>query len=219
MPIPQAGRSADGAGLYSTARSSDHSDEQVLGRRRALSLGEQFKEVLEAARLGAEWAWRALHRELAPGILSYLTARGASEPEDAAAEVIIAVFGMLPRFEGGEAEFRTLAFSIAHRRLVDDRRARRRRPERAPSEVLERVEDRSDVEGEAIEAVRTDEIRRMLGSLSADQQEVLLLRIVGGLNAEEVAEVVGKTAWAVRALQRRGLAALRRKITREAVQL
>jgi RNA polymerase sigma-70 factor (ECF subfamily) len=48
---------------------------------------------------------------------------------------------------------------------------------------------------------------------------VLLLRIVAGLNAEEVAQVVDKGAWAVRALQRRGLSALRRKISAEAVQL
>jgi DNA-directed RNA polymerase specialized sigma24 family protein len=55
--------------------------------------------------------------------------------------------------------------------------------------------------------------------LTADQQDVLLLRLVGDLSLEEVARVVGKRLTAVKALQRRGLAALARRISREAVSL
>lgn len=185
-----------------------------------MPLGEQFPEVLEAARLGAEWAWRRLHRELAPGLLAYLTSRGASDPQDLAGEVFLRLFRDLPRFEGGEPEFAALAFTIAHHRLVDERRARRRRPvEPVPAAVLEDAGPAGDTEAEAIEALRNREIRRAIEDLSPDQRDVLLLRILGGLNAEEVARVVGKSAWAVRALQRRGLLALRKKISREAVQL
>lgn len=185
-----------------------------------MALGEQFPEVLEAARLGAEWAWRVLHRELAPRLISYLGGQGASNPEDLAAEVFLRLFRDFPRFEGGESEFRSFAFAIAHHRLLDERRSRRRQPEEsAPSELLEEVESPGDVEGEAIESLRTQEIRRLIEGLSPDQQHVLLLRIVGGLNAEEVAKVVDRSAWAVRALQRRGLMALRKKISREAIQL
>ena len=62
-----------------------------------------------------------------------------------------------------------------------------------------------------------------MGTFAIDPQTfsigVLLLRIVGGLNAEEVAAATGRGAWAVRALQRRGLLALRKKIALQAVQL
>lgn len=182
-----------------------------------MSLGEQFPDVLEAARLGAEWAWRALHRELAPVLIAYLSGRRASDPEDLAGEVFLRLFRDLPRFEGGEPEFRAFAFTIAHHRLLDERRsARRRREQPAPAEQLERRASSGDAEAEALDELQTEEIRRLVECLSPDQRDVLLLRIVGGLNAEEVARVVGKGAWAVRALQRRGFVALRKKFPRNA---
>ena len=121
---------------------------------------------------------------------------------------------------GGEAELRAFAFTIAHHRLLDDRRSRRRRPEvLTGAEELGAGGPRGDAEAEAVESLRTREIRRLIDGLSPDQREVLLLRIVGGLNAEEVAAATGRGAWAVRALQRRGLLALRKKIALQAVQL
>jgi len=188
-----------------------------------VALGESFPEVLAAARLGAEWAWRALHRELAPQVAGYLRGRGAEAPEDLTAEVflrLLVAIRDLHRFEGGEAELRAFAFTIAHHRLLDDRRSRRRRPEvLTGAEELGAGGPRGDAEAEAVESLRTREIRRLIDGLSPDQREVLLLRIVGGLNAEEVAAATGRGAWAVRAVQRRGLLALRKKIALQAVQL
>jgi RNA polymerase sigma-70 factor (ECF subfamily) len=48
---------------------------------------------------------------------------------------------------------------------------------------------------------------------------VLLLRVVADLTAEEVARVTGKSVGAVKALQRRALHSLRRKLNREGVPL
>ena len=59
----------------------------------------------------------------------------------------------------------------------------------------------------------------MLGTLSEDQREVLLLRVVGDLSIEEVAKAIGKRPGAVKALQRRGLAAIRRELARKGVTL
>ena len=183
-----------------------------------MALGESFPEILEAARLGAEWAWRALHRELAPQVVGYLRGRGADSPEDLAGEVFLRLFRDLARFEGGEPELRAFVFTIAHHRLVDERRARARRPEKpALVEVLDAYAPSGNAEQEAVESLKTWEIRRLIETLSPDQQEVLLLRILGGLNAEEVAAATGRGAWAVRALQRRGLVALRKKISSQAL--
>jgi RNA polymerase sigma-70 factor, ECF subfamily len=185
-----------------------------------VAIGEPFPEVLAAARLGAEWAWRVLHRDLAPGVRAYVGSRGASDPDDLVGEVFLRLFRDLQRFQGGEAEFRAFAFTVAHHRLLDDRRARRRRGEAAqPLEDLEVAGPAGDAESEALDNLRTAEIRTLIEGLTPDQRDVLLLRIVGGLNAEEVAQVVGKGAWAVRALQRRGLLQLRKKISAEAIQL
>jgi len=43
--------------------------------------------------------------------------------------------------------------------------------------------------------------------------------VLGGLKIEEVAQVLGKKAGAVQALQQRGLLRLRKKITEKAVSL
>jgi RNA polymerase sigma-70 factor (ECF subfamily) len=184
-----------------------------------MTLGEPFPQVLAAARLGAEWAWRVLHRELAPPLTGYLRGQGAADPDDLVGEVFLRLFRDLSRFEGGESDFRAFAFTIAHHRLLDERRAARRRA--LPALRIDELADRpgGDAETEALDNLRDAEIRQLIGSLTPDQRDVLLLRIVAGLNAEEVAQVVGKGAWAVRALQRRGLAALRKKFSAEAVQL
>ena len=63
-----------------------------------------------------------------------------------------------------------------------------------------------------------DRVQALLGLLSPDQREVLMLRIVADLSVDETAAVVGKSHEAVKALTRRGIAALRRAISeREAV--
>ena len=59
----------------------------------------------------------------------------------------------------------------------------------------------------------------MLEALSEDQRAVLLLRVVGDLSIEEVAKAVGKRPGAVKALQRRGLEAIRRELARGGVTL
>jgi RNA polymerase sigma-70 factor (ECF subfamily) len=57
-------------------------------------------------------------------------------------------------------------------------------------------------------------VTRVLGALSEDQRTVLLLRIVGDLSIEDVAKALGKRPGAVKALQRRGLAAVKRELGR-----
>ena len=57
--------------------------------------------------------------------------------------------------------------------------------------------------------------RSMLERISPEQRDVLLLRIVADLSVEQTAAVVGRSYEAVKALQRRGLGALRRQLSAE----
>src|SRR4030081_3701589 len=61
-----------------------------------LALGESFEVVLAAARTGADWAWEALYRDLAPLVHGYLRSRGAREPEDLTGEVFLGIARGLP---------------------------------------------------------------------------------------------------------------------------
>lgn len=163
--------------------------------------------MLLAARAGAEWAWTRIYRELAPKVVGYMRAHGAADPEDLAGEVFLQAVGGLAGFTGGEREFRAWLFTIAHRRLVDDLRRRRRRPvDAADAGVVERAAGAGgDVAGEAEERMADAAVRAAIDELAPDQRSVMLLRIIGDLTIEEIARAVGKRPGAVKALQRRAL--------------
>jgi RNA polymerase sigma factor (sigma-70 family) len=185
-----------------------------------VSLGDQFHSILQAARTGAEWAWVALYREVAPVVVRYLRARGASEPDDVLGEVMVRVVLKLAQFQGGASEFRAWVLAIARNRLFDEFRRRSRRPvDPAPDERVVASGPIGDAEDDALRRLEAQRVRSILGRLSPDQRDVLLLRILGRLTIEEVARVVGKRPGAVKALQARGLAAIRRAISAEAVSL
>ena len=179
---------------------------------------EAFASILEAARAGAEWAWSRLYRDLAGPVLGYMRGRGAADPDDLLGEVFLQVARNIGTFEGGERAFRSWVFTVAHHRVIDERRYRNRRPvvlEGDPQPAMVA----GDVEQEALEHLGTDRVVALLEHLSPDQREVLLLRIVGDLTIDEVARVVGKRPGAVKALQRRGLETLRRRIGEKGVPL
>lgn len=172
-----------------------------------------FPKVLDGAKSGAEWAWSRLYEELAGQVLGYLRTRGAAEPEDLLGEVFLQVVRGLHSFSGDWPGFRAWVFTIAHRRLIDERRRR----ERNPVETAESIEQETEEDGPEITAVNNvvrEEIAVMLGSLSPDQRDVLLLRVIGGLTVDEVAQIVGKSNGAVKALQRRGLRTLQKNVDR-----
>jgi DNA-directed RNA polymerase specialized sigma24 family protein len=63
------------------------------------------------------------------------------------------------------------------------------------------------------------QVEALCQRLVPDQRDVLLLRLLGHLTIDEVADTVGKTPGAVKALQRRGFLAIARLIEREGVPL
>jgi RNA polymerase sigma-70 factor (ECF subfamily) len=120
----------------------------------------------------------------------------------------------LHRFTGDAAAFRSWAFTIAHHRMVDDRRAASRRPTIADAEVQDTVVV-GNAEDEALAVLGDDRLRRLLDGLSPDQREVLTLRIVADLSLEDVATALGKRRGAIKSLQHRALATLRRQLDRQ----
>lgn len=178
---------------------------------------ERFTPLLEAAREGSEAAWQEIYDDLAPVVLGYLRANNAPDAEDVLSEVFLQVARDIVRFGGDERGFRSWVFTIAHHRLIDARRHSGRRPvdlSPEPPEPSGRADDAAD---EALAKIGVEEVQRVLGTLSEDQRAVLLLRVIGDLSIEDVAKAVGKKPGAVKALQRRGLASIKRQFTRKGV--
>lgn len=113
--------------------------------------------MLPAARRGEEWAIASLYRALHPRLLRYLRAQEPGDAEDLASEVWLDIGRHLSRFEGGEADLRAWAFTVARHRVVDLRRARRRRrTEPVPVERLVGYGAAGDVEDDALDALGTE---------------------------------------------------------------
>lgn len=183
-------------------------------RRDHLRVGQPFDIILSSARSGGEWAWRQLYDTHSPNVLGYLRGRGAAEPEDLLGDVFLNVVRSIDSFTGGEGAFRGWILTIARRRLLDDQRRRGRRPQAvAPLEDLEGIGSPQDTEDEAIARVDGARAVEAIRELTPDQQDVLLLRLVADLPLQQVAGVMGKRLTGVKALQRRALASLGRKLS------
>ena len=185
-----------------------------------MAIGEPFDQILAAARAGGGWAWRDLYREFAPRLAAYLAASGIDDVDDVVGDTFLAVVRNVGAFEGGEDAFRAWLFTIGRNRAVDVLRAKARRPLAAVTDdVLEEIGPTGDVEEDALAGLARSRVLAVVSSLTADQRDVLLLRILGGLTIEEVATAMDRRAGAVKMLQSRGLAALRREISTGAVTL
>jgi RNA polymerase sigma-70 factor, ECF subfamily len=198
-----------------SALPSQRSSRRAATLARLSPLEEQFKSVLAAAKTGAEWAITALYRDLQPSLLRYLRARTPADAEDLASEVWANVASGLSRFEGDEGAFRRWLFMIAQRRLIDLWRQDGRRA--AVVRSLESAFDASDADPElhVLAASETEAALARIGALPPAQAEVVLLRVVGGLDVESVAAIVGKKPGAVRVLQYRALKSLADQLAHE----
>jgi RNA polymerase sigma-70 factor (ECF subfamily) len=174
--------------------------------------GLPFDDVLAAAQAGAGWAFERLYRDLAPAVTGYLRLHGAIEPDDLASETFLGVFTGLAGFTGDEDALRAWVFTIAHRRLVDDWRRRSRRPQLSDGDDDLSGLVGGDVEEDALVRAGSADVHRLCAALPDDQRTVLLLRILADLTVEQVAQVMGRSAASVKALQRRGLRALRDRL-------
>ncbi|MGH3650764.1 MAG: RNA polymerase sigma factor [Acidimicrobiia bacterium] len=169
-----------------------------------------FEDLLKAAKKGEPWAWEHIFRTLAGPITGYLALRGAPDPEDQTSETLFHVARNIDRFEGSEESFRSWVFVIAHRRLIDARRSAGRRVKTTP--LTDQTGPQGDVEFEALNHLALAEMKDLLGPLTTDQREVIILRMIADLSLEETAQVMGKRVGSVKALQRRALANLKRHL-------
>ncbi|GAC1590103.1 MAG: sigma-70 family RNA polymerase sigma factor [Acidimicrobiales bacterium] len=174
------------------------------------------EHVVGAARVGAEWALASLYRDIQPALVRYLALRSPGEQEDLAADVWVELARALPSFEGDEEGVRRLAFTIARRRSVDHHRKLRRRRTDAPVAGVHHAGIAASAEDLAAGSADADwAIARIREVLPAEQAEIVLLRVVAGLETAEIAAVIGKTPAAVSVIQHRALRRLARHICRE----
>ncbi|HWG61100.1 MAG TPA: sigma-70 family RNA polymerase sigma factor [Streptosporangiaceae bacterium] len=182
-------------------------------------IGAEFPAVLARAQDRDEEAFARLFRDVQPVLLRYLNVIAPEAAEDVAGQTWLNVVTGLARFSGDEAAFRAWLFTIARHRVIDASRARDRHgtdplpPSGAGPERLT-APDAADV---ALERASTRATLALISALPKDQAEIILLRVVAGLDTAAVARIVGKRPGAVRVAAHRGLRRLAGMIDRVGV--
>jgi RNA polymerase sigma-70 factor (ECF subfamily) len=162
--------------------------------------------LVEQARAGDAEAWDALFRPLYPRLAAYASRRiGPESADDVVAETMTRAVECIDRFNWGQAGFDGWVFGIARRVSADHARREARAARSAPTADIPPYpvdEDLSVAEEHA-------QVRAAFELLRPEEQEVLELRVVAGLTAEQAAVVLRKRAGTVRVAQSRALARLR----------
>lgn len=183
---------------------------------RTVDAVDELESALMAARGGDEAGFATLWRDLHPRLLRYLRSRGDEGPEDLAAETWMHVVRGLGTFEGGVPEFRAWIFTIARHRAIDQGRSRSRGLSVVtvadPVDAVGWTPLASSAEQHVIDNEDTAAALRLVATLSPSQAEMVMLRVVAGLDVNDVAALLGKRPGAVRVGVHRALRSLARTL-------
>jgi RNA polymerase sigma-70 factor (ECF subfamily) len=170
-----------------------------------------MQALVARAQDGDADAWETLYRRAYPRLLAYARRRLDTEPaKDAVSETMARAVAGMAGFRPTGPGFEGWLFGICRHVVIDAHRAAGRRGYASPLTDQPSADplpgDRLLL-GEEYEAVRTAFAR-----LNDKDRELLELRVVAGLSAEETAAVLGRRAGAVRTAQSRALSRLRRHL-------
>ncbi|WP_143591039.1 sigma-70 family RNA polymerase sigma factor [Thermoactinospora rubra] len=180
----------------------------------------ELRELTSLAVQGDPGAIESLLGELRPMVVRYCRARLGRVAgqyhiaDDVAQEVCIAVLSALPRYRDMGRPFASFVFGIASHKVADALRSSVRSA--VPTQDLPDGPDEGPgPEETVVRYIEVEHARRLLSKLPANQRELLLLRVVSGLSAEETGNVLGMSPGAVRVAQHRALARLRQMVELE----
>ena len=140
--------------------------------------------------------------------------RGHLSADDVAQEVCLAVMTALPRYQDQGRPFMAFVYGIAAHKVADAHRSSARNKSEPVSEVPDVIALDDGPEQRALDSESSRQMHELLGTLPEKHREILILRLVVGMSAEETAVAVGSTAGAVRVAQHRAIAKLKKEVTK-----
>jgi RNA polymerase sigma-70 factor (ECF subfamily) len=167
--------------------------------------------LIEGARAGEPAAWEHIVSELGPVIRGYARARGVRDPDDVMQDVFVAAASRIGGFEGDGDAFRSWLFGIAYRQIVNRHRRAAREPGPLPASLPGST---ATPEEEVIDRLQGAAAVAALDALGELERDVVLMRVLGGLDTDAVAHAVGRRPGNVRVIQSRALAKLRAELAR-----
>jgi RNA polymerase sigma-70 factor (ECF subfamily) len=173
-----------------------------------------LRDLTSLAVRGQPAAIESLLEQIRPMVVRYCRARLSRitghyhVADDVAQEVCIAVLSALPRYQDMGRPFASFVFGIASHKVADAMRNASRLA--IPTEDLpDGPDDRPGPEETVVAYIEAERARALLARLPSHQRELLVLRVLTGLTAEETGNTLGMSPGAVRVAQHRALARLR----------
>lgn len=155
-------------------------------------------------------AWAQIYRRYYPKIYAYLHYRvgDVDLAEDITANVFLHAVERIKSFTYRGFPLSSWLYRIAHNQMVDHFRRKAKVATKPLTEEL--LAKRGGVHEEMEGALVREDLSSALKNITEEQQQVVLLKFFGGLSNAEVARIIRKPEGAVKALQHRALASLRR---------
>ena len=164
--------------------------------------------LVNQAKAGDPQAFARLYDAYVERVSRYIYFRvsEANDTEDLVSQVFLKAWENLDRYKPGASPFVAWLYTIARNLVIDHYRTKKNT---LPLE--EAIALPSDMEMPDAEAQMRFDLEAMrdgLQSLSADQQQALVLKYIAGLPNDSIAKIMNKQEGTVRGLQMRGLQTL-----------
>jgi RNA polymerase sigma-70 factor, ECF subfamily len=173
------------------------------------------RALVDRARRGDPDAWEELYRRVHPRLVAYARRRLVSEEqaEEAVSETMVRAMDAIARYRAGRAGIDGWLFGIARHVVLERYRSGARLRSTDPAALAAHAGPaHPGPEHTVLAAEERDLLRQAFDRLSPQDQELLELRVVVGLDAEQVGALTGRRAGAVRMAQSRALARLRAEL-------
>lgn len=174
-------------------------------------------ELLSAAITFDEHALSELYDRYEAKIYSYIYRRVGEQAlsEDLTAQVFLKMLEAIRKKKAWHSSFSGWLYRIAHNLIVDHYRRRDKKPQ-VPIDDVPILPDEGDGPVRAAEKrLDAERLRSAMVSLTEEQAEVVSLRFLEGYSINEVAQLMGKTDGAIKALQYRAVSTLRQLLENE----
>lgn len=174
-----------------------------------------FHELVKSSMQGDKEAVATLFTWIRPAIVRYCRSRigrsgsAYSSADDVAQEICMAVLGALTRYGDEPESFLPFVYGIAAHKVADHYRRAGRDKSDPSADVPDGIDLNASPEQQIMAADLRERLEQLLATLPPRQREILVLRLIVGLSAQETATAVGLTPTAVRVTQHRALAKLR----------
>jgi RNA polymerase sigma-70 factor (ECF subfamily) len=173
------------------------------------------RELVQRAQAGDAEAFGYLYDGFIERIYRYVFFRVTDEQtaEDLTAQVFTKAWEKLDHYKPSGAPFIAWLYTIARNIVIDFYRTRKETVDL--EDAVSIAHDGPQPEDQVALHFEVEELRIALQQLTADQQQVVVLKFINGLSTEEIAQQLGKRTGAIRALQMRALQSLARLMREE----